>query len=280
MDTLDLVQITEDNLESFAALIPSVLYDGIRRGEYLALGSMILEYPNGAIVASLDADAADILSVYVDMYDRRNKTGSFLIDKLCELSSKVSGIYSLRAALPVDAEQNGITSFFEAEGFQLSDFGGPEAEFTIASLDASPFPDNPPNINRCLSGDEVGSEALLRFEHTLASSGDYLMEKSLCDTSINQVVSRYYVENNTVRGCAVFSSDKEGELIFELAYVSGGTELLPLLVSVSRALKENFQPQTKIRLQAVNEASQKITEKLVPGAKLSYKKLARRTITI
>ncbi len=278
MDILDFTLISGDNLDSFSTLIPTSLRSGIKNGELFAIGSMMFEYPNGAIVSSLDKDTVTILSIYVDVYDRHNGTGTFLVEKLNELVSKVPGIYSIRAVLPPKLEKSGAESFFEAAGFNFSDFGGPEVKFTVASLEDAPLPKSSNDADHCFSGRELGSEALMRFEHSLSADGNYLMKKSLNSPNIIQQVSMYYVENNTVKGCVVLSEEKAEEIIFEFAYATNGAALLPMLLSALGAVKESYSPQTLIRLQAVNETSQKLVEKLVPMASLKYRKLASRSI--
>ena len=214
----------------------------------------------------------------MDFYDRRNGTGTFLIEKLNELVSKVPGIYSIRAVLPSDAGKSGTEAFFEATGFNFTDLGGPEAEFTLASLEDAPLPRSSQNTECCISGSELGREALQRFERSLSVAGSYLIEKSLNDPTIIQSVSKYYVENKTVRGCVVFSSKTPGEIVFEFAFAQNGGELLPMLLSALGSLKESYTPQTLICLQAVNEASKKLVDKLVPFASLKRRKLATRSI--
>jgi hypothetical protein len=273
MDALDYTLITQDNLDAFAPLIPVSLCRDLRAGEATALGSLLLDCPNGVLVFSLQENHALIRSLYVDQYDRRHGTGTFLVEKLRELLSALPGIYSIRAILPGDADQTGAAAFFEAAGFRLSGVESRAARFRLAQLEDSPLLMRSIPLP-CRSGAALGGDVLADYQRRLTADGEFLMDKSLTDPVVRQDLSQYLVRDGAVRGCAVVT-EEAGALALALVCCHEGKEaVFSLLSSTLRAAMAQCPPETPVTLETVNPASRSILEKLIPSADLAVKHIA------
>lgn len=272
MDALDYTLITQDNLDAFAPLIPVSLCRDLRAGEALAIGSLLLDCPNGVLVFSLEGDRALVRSLYVDQYDRRHGTGTFLVEKLRELLKALPEIYSIRAVLPGDAAQTGTAAFFEAAGFRLTGGESRAARFRLAQLEGSPLLRDLPHP--CKSGDALGGDVLANYQRRLMADGEFLMEQDLTSPAVRQDISQYYVRDGAVRGCAVVTGSEGGLALALVCCHEGKEAVFSLLGSALRAAMELCPPETAVHLEAVNPASRAILEKLVPAADLAAKRVA------
>ena len=137
MNILDYIYLGKENLreaEAFSPLIPRQLLEEVKSGELIAIGSMILNRPNGAIVFEPEGEKIIIRSIYVDAFDRRNGTGSGLIEKLSELAEKMGDIYSLDMRIPADCHDASL-SFLRSSGFELTISNGNEIFARLSDLD-------------------------------------------------------------------------------------------------------------------------------------------------
>lgn len=271
MAILDCVTITPESADVFAPLIPSLVLKKLCEGEAMGIGSLLGDMPNGALVFRVEGNSAQILSLYVDEYDRGNGTGRFLVEKLRAILRENAGIYSIRAALP--EEDNGAAAFFEALGARLEAKASGVTRFPLSALESSLLPAVPGAVC-CISGEKLGQDRLAYYQRSLRKDGMDLMEEDLWEPPVRQDLSQYYLKGQTIQGCVVMTETERG-LCLAMMVNQGDKMVLPaLLCSLSRVLQDACPPETEISLEAVTPEMQKLVERLVPGAVRSSRRVA------
>ena len=271
MELLDCVVITPEQADNFAPLIPAPVLKELREETALGLGSLLGDVPNGAAVFRVENHAAQILSLYVDRYDRKNGTGRFLMEKLCAALRGVSGVYSVRAPLPEG--DDGAAAFFERLGARLETLEGGEYRFPLSALEKSPLR-KAPRSPHCLAGDKLDRSILAYFQRDLEKKGDYLMEQNLLDPSVRQDLSWYYVKDTEMLGCAVMRETERGLTLAQLTN-DGGIDVLPVLLgTLVRDLLETCPPETEISLEAVVPETRTLLKRIAPTAEKSTRRAA------
>lgn len=269
MEILDCVTLTPELADAFAPLIPASVLEELRAGRVLGLGSLLDDLPNGAVVFQVEGSAARVLSLYVDQYDRRNGTGRFLMEKLRAVLQKLPGVYSIRVSLPEGASP----AFFQALGARVETGEGGTVRFPLSALEGSPL-FTAPRSSCCLSGEQLGQEVLDSYRRSLKAGDMDLYQGSLWDAPVRRDLSRYYVKDGEIRGCAVMTETETGLCLAMLINQGDRTVLATLLGALLRCLTETCPPETEISLEAVTPETRELLERLVPGAARDVRRVA------
>lgn len=268
MDVLDYIYLGKENpqtADAFSAMIPEELLEPVKAGELMAIGSALLGCPNGAIVFEPDGERIVIHSIFVDVFDRRNKTGSSLIEKLCGLAKEMGGIYSLDMRIPPDPEE-AFLSFLKHTGFDLNIDKGTEILTTLGEMEKIDLP--APKIPVC-TGKELDGAILKSFEARLKSEGIYMLKGGLSQEPVLQELSCYAISQGEVAAACVMAKEKRLSLAY--LYGSGGAALSAVLYT-SRALAlQSFSRDTKVFIDAVSESGAKLASRLLNGDMISGK---------
>ncbi len=271
MSILNCVALTPEIADEFAPLIPTPVLEELREGRATGLGSLLGGMPNGALVFRLEADAARLLSLYVDEYDRRNGTGRFLMEKLRAILREESGIYSVRAALPEG--DDGAAAFFTALGARVETKEVGVTHFPLAAMEDSPLL-KVPRSESCVCGEKLGRERLSYYQRTLKKDGTELIEGSLCEPPVRLDLSQFYLSGQTIRSCVIMTQTQSGLCLAMMVNQGDKLALPALLSSLLRTLLETCPPETEISLEAVTPEIQRLVARLVPNAAKSSRQIA------
>lgn len=276
MDILDYIYLGKENLreaEAFFPLIPRQLLEEVKSGELMAIGSMILDRPNGAIVFEPDGEKIVIRSIYVDAFDRRNGTGTGLIEKLSELAKKMGDIYSLDMRIPADCHDASL-SFLRSSGFELTISNGNEIFARLSDLEKIDLATPEMTV---YTGKEMDDAILKGFEIELRKEGLYMLEGSLSDPPVIKELSAYVLEKGQVAAACVMAKDENR---LSLAYLYGsGRAALSAVLYTSRALSlRSFDGDTIVFIDAVTESGAKLASRLLDGDMITTKKHAVKSL--
>ncbi len=276
MDILDYIYLGRENpqeTEAFSPLIPRQLLEELKTGKLMAIGSMLLEYPNGAIVFEPEREKIIIRSIYVDFFDRRNGTGTGLIEKLSELAKKMGDIYSLDMRIPTDCHE-GFLSFLESSGFDFTTGSGKEIFVKLSDLEEIKLP--PPEMRVC-TGKEMDDAVLKGFEIKLKNEGVYMLEGSLVQPPVIRELSAYALEKGQVEAACVIAKEND-QLSLAYLYGSGSTALSSVLYASRALILQSFDKDTTVFIDAVTESGAKLASKLLKDNIIMTKKHAVKSL--
>ncbi|NLV86751.1 MAG: GNAT family N-acetyltransferase [Clostridiales bacterium] len=276
MDVLDYIYLGKENpqeAEAFSPLIPRQLLEEVKSGELMAIGSMLLNHPNGALVFEPEGEKIVIRSIYVDAFDRRNGTGTGLIAKLSELAKEMGDIYSLDMRIPADCHDNSL-SFLRSSGFDLTISGGNEIFAKLSDLERIDLPAPKMTV---YTGEELDETILKSFETRLRKEGLYMLDGSLTEPPVIREISAYALEKGQVAAACVIAKE-EKQLSLAYLYGSGGTALSSVLY-MSRALAlQSFDRDTIVFIDAVTESGSRLASRLLNGDMITTKKHAVKSL--
>ena len=271
MEILDCVTITPELADNFAPFIPATLLEDLRSGKVWGLGSFLGNIPNGALIFEIEKNAARILSLYVDQYDRRNGTGRFLVKKLRALLRTLPDIYSIRAPLPDN--DTDAAAFFEALDARIEKTESYLASFPLSALKNSPL-FSVPKSPHCVPGTKLGRDTLTYFQRVLEKDRAMLIEGNLWEPPVYTDLSWYYVKNRTIQGCVVVSKTQSG-LSLAMMVNCGAPTVLPLLLGALLGFTaKTFPPETIISLEAAVPETRKLMDRYVPTAEKRFRQVA------
>lgn len=275
MSILDFACLGKENpqlVEAFAPLIPAELKPKILSGELFAIGSLLADLPNGAVVFSLKDERAELYSIYVDEYDRRHRTGSELLEELEATLKAMGGIYCMELCLPGDCDE-GVCQFLSACGFEIISDEASEAIMTLGAIKALELPK--PKL-ATLSGTELSGAVLRNIEAELKARDSYFLEGSLSAPPVMPELCRYTAENGAITAGAVIT----GEEPLSLAFLFGDNPaaITSVLYDARAALLEKYPEDGELYINVASEGGTRLAKKLLDENKFLGRRLARKSI--
>lgn len=221
----------------------------------------------GALAGYLQDGIFQIISLYVAPGYRRESGGRLLLEQLAEmLEGYASG---MEISFTVTQEEHGtLPLFLEAMGFQAGESNGDTIYLTTldAILRGSFFKGG----GMGMPFSEIDAGILKAASKEAAVSGAPVPEGGLDARAVDQEVSVAVVENGRVQAYAAFTI-WEGGLALAALWSSSATLLPGLLNAAASRLRGKYPSNTRLAVQAVNDASAALVPVLMPEAKpISY----------
>ncbi len=273
------VGILDDaDLEPFLPLLLPEVAEALGRGDPLIVMGLVMDQVAcGCLAGYILGDCFYIESFYVAPAYRRKGGGSFMINRLTELIESTPEIGSMALTFTVAQPDNEpLLPFLEKKKFILE----PDNGYNVYLFKLGDLKDvDPGQISRQCSGGEIrafsqlSDEMLRAAQKRSVSLGTPHPQQMLTSKEIERDLSFALVKDGRIEAYAAMDHSCCDVLTLSALWIGDAsrTTLNALLKTVIVYAKKSYPPETPAALQAVNEQSHRLMQRLLPQAKkVSY----------
>ncbi|MDR2088869.1 MAG: GNAT family N-acetyltransferase [Clostridiales Family XIII bacterium] len=262
------VPIDQKNKDAFLPLLDPFFAEALGDPDVVALGAADEnDEAAGALVCRLREDWADIIWLYADPRFRGRGIGRMLLIELISALLKEPEIRGVFAEYEDTKENINLTRLFSQSAFNLEDESKAIYAVTLADVAESPLWKRGMDDSRVVSLEDADETQWKAFQIELMENDQPVAADLPIDRSaFHPRLSVVYADEGKIRGL-ILMRESEGAPELSYAHVLPGNEsaLGAMLHKVGRLALDAFPPSTPIRFTPVNEAGDRIAEKLFPA---------------
>lgn len=269
---LQLGYIGTEQLTYFSSLLLPDAVEAIERGEPItAIGIAKENVACGALAGYADDGCFRVISLYVAPDYRRLGGARLMIRQLEELLSKCDIRSMVISFTIVEPDCETMIPFLSAMDYDPEDDRGRNIyTFTLEQLAENKAFEKSTGKSLQIQPFAKLSEDVLRIAQKRGIALEApLPEDTLSSPQLERELSHAWIKDGKVEAYAVFDYSCCGMLTLSGLWVGDPNPrvLYSLLKTVIVRAQELYPPQTKIALQAVNDRSVRLVQRLVPDAK-------------
>jgi GNAT superfamily N-acetyltransferase len=263
-----IVLLDRQNKDAFSYLTDPFFFDALREPDVVALGAAEEDgTAAGVLVCRMRDDWADVVWLYADPRFRGRGVGDLLLTHLLAAviaQPSLSGIFADYEDRPENAV---LTRLFTRKCFQIEKEQKAVYEISLADAAQSPLWRKDMDDARVLPLEAADEAQWKAFQIELQENDQPVATALPIDRrNYHPRLSAVYAADGKIRGVLLMQGDERAlDLVY--AHVLPGSEIALglMLYKVGRLAMAACPPETRIRFTPVNEAGEKIAEKLFPA---------------
>jgi ribosomal protein S18 acetylase RimI-like enzyme len=265
------VLLNRQNQNAFLHLIEPALTGALQDSDVVALGAVEEDGTAvGVMICRMRDDWVDIVWLYADPRFPSRGIGQLLVDQLVSSAIEEPGIVGIFADYENIPENFLLTRLFAQNTFRIEDIRKAIFEISLADVAQNAFWSKDMDDACVLSLESADDAQWKSFQVELRNNEQPVAASLPIDRqAYHPRLSSVYTSEGKIRGVLLVSCEAKAlELSYAHVLPGNGKALGLMLHKVGRLAMSEYPPSTLIHFTPVDEAGEKIAEKLFPELKM------------
>ncbi|MCH4191552.1 MAG: GNAT family N-acetyltransferase [Butyrivibrio sp.] len=264
------IAVQGDGLEKVKNYFPKVIYRQLASGHADALGAVAGDTLVGVLAFQNTEGVLEIEWAMVAPSYRRQNVCEEMIMTFMELVGMDLSVEKIIITLDSDTESRYLENFFKRIGFLKKDSDIEHCTYPMEKLAENPYLQNAQEYSEIRPLEELSKKQIQIIERIMRENMGLDLDGVSVSEDYDPQLSLYYIEENEPKGF-VLVRRLQDDLELSVVYIDPAysAQLLRLLLTLMQKVKSGGDIKGQIVMDLINEASRKLTEKMLPGAKYS-----------